>query len=177
MVGIWERWGAHRARVGSGPVSPSPFPCHPALPGWELLSPGQSDLIWHLLCFLQEQGSQPAALNQGIVSFLCRNRTYGGKENFKNKTLFKNVLPLPKPSHLMADSWADTSVTNSIFWLFVLQIDFQALPLLNYHILFHFLFQFSQGFTDTCSVGLVFISSCWPPLQFHAQITHTEIIS
>lgn len=54
VVGIWEKWGGHKARVGSGPVSPPPFHCHPALPGWELLSPGQSDLIWHPLCFLQE---------------------------------------------------------------------------------------------------------------------------
>lgn len=106
-------WGGDKASVGSGPVSP--FPCHSALPGWELLSPGQSDLIWHPLCFLQEQGSQPAVLNQGIVSFLCQNRTFGGKENFKNKTLFKNALPVPKPSHLTADSWADASGTNSIF--------------------------------------------------------------
>lgn len=115
LVGIWERWGGPRASVGSGPVSPSPFRCHPALPGWEQLSPGQSDLIWHPLCFLQEKGSQPALWNQGIVSFLCRNRTFGGKESFKNKMLFKNALPLSKPSHLKADSWADTSATNNFF--------------------------------------------------------------
>ena len=48
-----------------------------ALPGWELLSPGQSDWVWYPLYFLQEQGGQPAVLNQGIVSLLYRNREIG----------------------------------------------------------------------------------------------------
>lgn len=66
-----ERCYGHRVGVGSGPGSLlSSSLTLSMLLGWELLSPGQSDWVWYLLCFLQEQGGQPAVLHQGIVLLL-----------------------------------------------------------------------------------------------------------
>lgn len=95
-------WDDGRDTVYTGPVwgqnlslSLSSSMTLSRLAGWELLSPGQSDRVWHPLYFLQEQGGQTAVLNQGIVSLLYRNRAFGGKENFKNKTYLKMHFPSP----------------------------------------------------------------------------------
>lgn len=78
----------HRAHLGSGPGSLSS----------SLALHGQPDQVWYLLYFHQEQGGQPAVLNQGIVSFLYRNRAFGEKENSKTKSYLKMHFSSPYPT-------------------------------------------------------------------------------